>query len=98
MTSIHDVSVVQVYVPWHPTRKLEQIEMMSKAMAYIHLSAKMAIERQYCHQREPLRFYSPLTFMEFVHIFRIISAYIVKLELVGVVFIILNSGTDEGIW
>ena len=65
--------------------------MMSKAMAYIHLSAKMAIERQYCHQKEPLRFFSPLTFMEFVHIFRIISAYIVKLELVSDEFLRLSN-------
>ena len=74
---------LQVYIPWHPTRRLEQVEMTSKAMAYMHLSARMAIERQYCHQKEPLRFFSPLTFMEFVHVFRIISAYIVKMELVG---------------
>ncbi|XP_060599368.1 dynein heavy chain domain-containing protein 1-like [Ruditapes philippinarum] len=70
----------KVYIPWHPTRKIEQVDMMSKAMAYIHMSAKVAMERQYCHQRDPLRFFSPLTFMEFVHVFRIISAYIVKQE------------------
>jgi len=72
-----------VYIPWHPIRKDEQMEMLSKAMAYIHLTAKVYLERQYCHQREPLRFFSPLTFMEFVHVFRIISAYIVKQETVS---------------
>jgi hypothetical protein len=76
-----------VYIPWHPTRKIEQVDMMSKAMAYIHMSAKVAMERQYCHQRDPLRFFSPLTFMEFVHVFRIISAYIVKQETVSAIFV-----------
>ena len=95
-TSVYFVCLYQqIYIPWHPTRKMEQIDMTSKAMAYIHLSAKMAIERQYCHQKEPLRFYSPLTFMEFVHIFRIISAYIVKLELVC---ILLGKGAKLIEW
>ena len=58
--------------------------LLIQVLLNMHLSARMAIERQYCHQKEPLRFFSPLTFMEFVHVFRIISAYIVKMELVGV--------------
>ncbi|KAJ8313861.1 hypothetical protein KUTeg_008422 [Tegillarca granosa] len=70
----------KIHIPWHPTRMLEQVNMTSNAMAYIHLSAKRVIERQFCHQKEPLRFFSPLTFMEFVHLFRVISAYIVKKE------------------
>lgn len=52
-------------------------------MAYIHLSAKSAVERHFCHQREPLRFYTPLTFMEFVHLFKVVAAYVVKRERVG---------------
>ncbi|XP_069111191.1 dynein heavy chain domain-containing protein 1-like isoform X1 [Argopecten irradians] len=70
----------KISIPWHPTRMLDQMAMTSQAMAYMHLSAKNIIERQFCHQREPLRFYSPLTFMEFVHLFRVISAFIVKKE------------------
>jgi hypothetical protein len=66
---------------------LDQILQTSRAMAYIHLSAKSVIERQYCNQREPLRFFSPLTFMEFVHVFRVLSAFIVKREYVSTVFI-----------
>lgn len=62
---------------------LDQILLTSRAMAYIHMSARAVIERQYCNQREPLRFFSPLTFMEFVHIFRVLSAYIVKREYVS---------------
>uniref|UniRef100_A0A8W8M9M4 AAA+ ATPase domain-containing protein n=1 Tax=Magallana gigas TaxID=29159 RepID=A0A8W8M9M4_MAGGI len=69
-----------ITIPWHPTRMLDQILLTSRAMAYIHMSARSVIERQYCNQREPLRFFSPLTFMEFVHIFRVLSAYIVKRE------------------
>ncbi|XP_052798483.1 dynein heavy chain domain-containing protein 1-like isoform X5 [Mya arenaria] len=70
----------RVHVDWHSSKKEDQVDMTSRAMAYVHMSAKVALERQYCHQREPLRFFSPLTFMEFVHIFRIICAYIVKRE------------------
>ena len=70
-------------VDWHTTRREEQMEMAARAMAYVHMSARVALERQYCHQREPLRFFSPLTFMEFVHIFKIIAAYIVKKETVS---------------
>ncbi|XP_052095798.1 dynein heavy chain domain-containing protein 1-like isoform X11 [Mytilus californianus] len=71
----------KVPIPWHPTRMLDQISLTAHAMAYMHLSSKAVIERQFCHQREPLRFYSPLTFMEFVHLFRLIAAHIVKMEI-----------------
>ena len=57
--------------------------MASDAMAYVHLSAKAAIERQFCHEQEPLRFFSPLTFLEFVHIFRLVAGYIGKKEKVS---------------
>ncbi|XP_076466624.1 dynein heavy chain domain-containing protein 1-like isoform X2 [Babylonia areolata] len=69
-----------VKIPWNMAKRTEQIKMASDAMAYVHLSAKAAVERQYCHQKEPLRFYSPLTFLEFVHIFRVVAAYIGKIE------------------
>nr|XP_022307447.1 dynein heavy chain domain-containing protein 1-like isoform X3 [Crassostrea virginica] len=69
-----------ITIPWHPTRMLDQILLTSRAMAYIHMSARAVIERQFCNQRQPLRFFSPLTFMEFVHIFRVLSAFIVKRE------------------
>ncbi|XP_035825634.1 dynein heavy chain domain-containing protein 1 [Aplysia californica] len=69
-----------VRIPWNPHRKMEQIEMASNTMAYIHLSAKAAIERQFCHQKEPLRIFTPLTFLEFVHIFKIVAAFLVKTE------------------
>ena len=79
----HTVSGTQVKVPWNLARRKEQIKMASDAMAYVHLSAKAAIERQFCHQKEPLRFYSPLTFLEFVHLFRVVAAYIGKIERVS---------------
>ncbi|GFR96322.1 dynein heavy chain domain-containing protein 1-like [Elysia marginata] len=69
-----------VMIPWHPSRRVQQIETASNAMAYIHLSAKAAVERQFCHQREPLRIFTPLTFLEFVHIFKIVSAYLAQTE------------------
>lgn len=72
-------------MPWNAARRMEQIQLASNAMAYIHLSAKAAVERQFCHQREPLRFYSPLTFLEFVDLFKVIAAYTVKKERVGTI-------------
>ena len=73
----------QVKVPWNMARRGEQIRLASDAMAYMHLAAKAAVERQYCHQKEPLRFYTPLTFLEFVHIFKVTAAYIGKVEKVS---------------
>ena len=85
-----------VAVPWNPQRKREQVEMASNTMAYIHLSAKAAIERQFCHQREPLRIFTPLTFLEFVHIFKIVSAFLVQTEKAkGVKFEQALSKIDE---
>ncbi|XP_048242736.1 dynein heavy chain domain-containing protein 1-like [Haliotis rufescens] len=75
----------KIVIPWNPARREEQITMASNAMAYIHLSAKSAVERHFCHQREPLRFYTPLTFMEFVHLFKVVAAYVVKRERVNIV-------------
>ncbi|XP_041366047.1 dynein-1-beta heavy chain, flagellar inner arm I1 complex-like isoform X2 [Gigantopelta aegis] len=74
----------KISIPWSTTKRAEQITKASYAMAYIHCSAKMATERQFCHQKEPLRFYTPLTFMEFVHLFKVIAAFIVKQELANV--------------
>ncbi|KAL8594105.1 hypothetical protein ACOMHN_000817 [Nucella lapillus] len=74
-----------VKIPWNMALRSEQMKMASDTMAYVHLSAKAAVERQYCHLKEPLRFYSPLTFFEFVHIFRVVAAYIGKIEQVKAV-------------
>ncbi|KAK6166840.1 hypothetical protein SNE40_023452 [Patella caerulea] len=70
----------KITIPWNISQQEEQITLASKAMAYVHMSSKAVIERQYCHQDEPLRFYTPLTFMEFVHIFKVITAFTVKVE------------------
>ncbi|KAH9487912.1 hypothetical protein Btru_067436 [Bulinus truncatus] len=69
-----------VVVPWNPSCSAEQLEATANAMAFIHLSSKAAIERQFCHQREPLRIFTPLTFLEFVHLFKIVSAFLAKTE------------------
>ncbi|KAK7008742.1 dynein heavy chain domain-containing protein 1, partial [Biomphalaria glabrata] len=69
-----------VAVPWNPQHSNEQLEATANAMAFIHLSSKTAIERQFCHQREPLRIFTPLTFLEFVHLFKTIAAFLVKTE------------------
>ncbi|ESP00380.1 hypothetical protein LOTGIDRAFT_173233 [Lottia gigantea] len=70
----------KITIPWSISKQTQQVDMASKAMAYIHMSSKTAIERQYCHEKEPLRFYTPLTFMEFVHIFKVVAAFTVRVE------------------
>ncbi|CAG5130196.1 unnamed protein product, partial [Candidula unifasciata] len=69
-----------VLIPWSPQRTSEQIEMASNGMAYIHFSAQAAVERLYYHQMEPLQMFTPLTFMEFVHLFKIIAAFLAQTE------------------
>ncbi|XP_023931630.1 dynein heavy chain 6, axonemal-like [Lingula anatina] len=50
-------------------------------MAYIHNSSREAVERLYSqYSQAQLKFYTPLTFMEFVHIFKVVSASIAKKE------------------
>ncbi|CAL1542045.1 unnamed protein product [Lymnaea stagnalis] len=69
-----------VVVPWNPSCSAEQLDAASNAMAYIHLSAKAAVDHQFCHQKDPLRIFTPLTFLEFVHLFKIVTAFLVKTE------------------
>ena len=70
-------------VPWNEHFKAEQMGLVASAMAYIHSSSKASIENLHSHQRALLKLVSPLTFKEFVHVFKVIAAYIVKEEKVA---------------
>jgi len=52
---------------------MEQLGCVSKAMAYIHKSAERTMARLHCHQAVQHKFFSPLTFQEFHHLFKTIA-------------------------
>ena len=70
-------------MPWSEHSRDEQISLVATAMSYIHSSSKVAIEKLYSHQKTHYKFFTPLTYMEFIHIFKIVGAYIAKEERVG---------------
>ena len=74
---------LQLPVPWSEHSRHEQICSVASAMAYIHNSAKAAVEKLYSHQQITYKFFTPLTYHEFVHIFKTVAAYISKTERVG---------------
>ena len=72
--------LLQLVVPWNEQHRSEQLNQVAVAMAYIHTSSLSAISVQHCHQMNVPTFFSPLTFQQFVYIFKLISAYISKRE------------------
>ena len=82
----HDVFMLlsfQFHVPWNVDHKTEQQHQIAMAMAYIHRSSKLALEGLHCHQSKEHKVFTPLTFKEYIHVFKVIAAYISKLELVS---------------
>ncbi|XP_064648692.1 dynein axonemal heavy chain 6-like isoform X2 [Lineus longissimus] len=69
-----------IKIPWSREPGHDQMRHVSHAMSYIHESARLVVEKQYSHMREPLRSVTPLTFMELTHLFRVITACLVKSE------------------
>ena len=69
-------------VPWSDHSRLEQIASVATAMAYIHTSSKAAAERLFSHHGFQYKFFTPRTYKEFVHIFKVVAAYIYKKETV----------------
>lgn len=67
---------LQIEVEWNVQSKSEQISLIAMAMAYIHKSCQAAIDKQYGHHQVELKFFTPLTFKEFTHIFRVMAAHI----------------------
>lgn len=72
--------VLQITVPWNEQFRTEQRALVSTAMAFIHRSSVNAVEKLHSHQRNHYVFFTPLTFMEFAHIFKVISAFIGREE------------------
>ena len=70
---------------WNDHNKNDHISLVAMAMAYIHTSAKAAIEKLYSHQRVLYKFFTPLTYMEFAHILRVVAGYIVRQEKVSTI-------------
>jgi hypothetical protein len=71
---------LQIKIPWSIVPGCDQVRYVSNAMSYVHNSVLLAVQKQYSHMREPLKCVTPLTFMEFTHLFRVISACLVKSE------------------
>lgn len=57
--------------------------LVTKAMAYIHTSAESAIQRQYIHQKVDYQLVTPVTYREFLLLFRKIAAKIWQEEMVS---------------
>ena len=75
--------LLQLVVPWNEQHRSEQLNQVAVAMAYIHTSSLSAISVQHCHQMIVPTFFTPLTFQQFVYIFKLISSYISKREKVS---------------
>ena len=75
--------------------RTEQIHLVATAMAYIHTSARAALHRLHRHQRAShmYQFFTPLTFMELTHIYKLVAAYIAhEMKVLGCVL------TFRGLW
>lgn len=88
---LSDARPCKIPVPWSENHRYEQTEMIASAMAYIHNSSKAALEKLHSHQPKSLNLISPLTFKEFVHTFRVISANIYKKEKVRVIYFLFQQ-------
>ena len=69
-------------VLWNDQDTVNQIKSTAKAMAYIHQSSKKAVEKQYSPSSQ-VRLLSPMTFKEFVWVFKVIAADIARKEQVN---------------
>ena len=62
---------------WMEGNRAEQINLVATAMAYIHRSSRAALQQQHRHQpTNNYQFFTPLTFMELTHIYKLVAAYI----------------------
>ena len=52
-------------------------------MSYIHLSGKAALEEEFCNHQYKHKVFTPLTFKEFVHVYKVIAGFITKEEKVS---------------
>ena len=73
------------HLPWNEERRLEQMSLVANAMAYVHKSSMVALQRQQIHEKTPRLFYTPNNFAEFVHMFRVVGSQINNFETVSYV-------------
>jgi len=72
-------------LPWDEEVRSEQISMVASAMAYMHVSAASATEKQYCRQTVPYRrLFSPSAFADFVRCFEVFASKQQQVQLVMV--------------
>ncbi|XP_022079964.1 dynein heavy chain domain-containing protein 1-like [Acanthaster planci] len=64
-------------VPWSTLNSSAQVTAISHAMAYIHRSAMQAVTQLHS---KPFKFFSPLTYIEFIDLFKNLSSKIAKEE------------------
>ncbi|XP_038044677.1 dynein heavy chain domain-containing protein 1-like [Patiria miniata] len=64
-------------VPWSSLNPSAQVTAVSHAMAYVHRSAMQAVTRLHS---KPFKFFSPLTYVEFIDLFKNLASKIAKEE------------------
>jgi len=81
----------QMSSPWDEQMKLEQISVVASSMAYMHLSAAAAIEKQFCYQAVPYkRLVSVSAFADFVSCFGVLASKRKQSQLVTICNFWLN--------
>ena len=72
-------------LPWDEQMRSEQMSMVASAMAYIHLSAASATEKQFDSQTVPYqRLFSPSAYADFISSFSITASKQQQVQLVKV--------------
>jgi len=75
----------QMSSPWHKPARSEQMSMVASAMAYMHLSAASATEKQYSCQTVPYwRLFSPSAFADLIGTFVVFARKQQQVQLVTV--------------
>ena len=69
-------------LPWSENKDA-QVMLIANAMAYIHSSSMRAVEKLQSHRKRTLQLFTPITFKEFVHVFKVIANHIQAKEKVS---------------
>ncbi len=68
--------IIQVTMPRNAQHGSDQQQAIANAMAYIHLSSQAAVKLHSCHQKDVKNFFTPVTFQQLVHVFKLIAVKI----------------------
>jgi len=75
----------QMSLPWDEQMRSDQISMVASSMAYMHLSAAAATERQFRCQTVPYhRLFSPSAFVDFISCFGMLAKERKQFQLVTI--------------